>query len=570
MSLTGGFLIKKYRLFFCASMFGWIISTMNGLVDSVFAGLFVSEEAVSAIELVSPIYSIVMFMCLFAVIGTSTLFSRYAGAFEKEKSYAVAGMGMALAVIIGIISAILMICLKDVYFEFYSSSAEIEAYARQYYEALIIYAFLNPIYWWAYYLVGADGDAQICAGADGVYAFGNLGCSLIFVRRFGLFGIALGTVVSLVLSFLVIMAHFFSKRNSIRVSLHFSFSELFEMFKLGSTASFIYLYEAIVNIVLNKYVIVVFGDIYLPAFMIVNIMISFAGCFICGIDSAMPFINVCYGENNPVGLKRIMKYANRYTIALGLGFTAAAFLLAGFIPQIYGISNQAVYEASVYAARGIGLAYIFFSFEFEFSTYYIRTGKELLANIMTACNGLLFPLLFVVPLSSVFGFRGLVWGFSLAPAASLLTAFVIIAFKYGVREIPFIPIRSDSVITVYELKLCPEEIAELQKIIRGDLKSEGVGEALIERILLILEETFMVVSEKNTGKNVLADCTLMINDNDITLITRDNGMIFDITDPDIPVHSFREYVTSRLMTGSQKNSYLTTTSFNRNSYTWKR
>lgn len=570
MSLTNGFLKRKYRLLFWASLFGWTISIMNSLVDSIFAGIFISEEAVSAVELVSPIYGIIMFPCLFAVVGSSTLYSRYAGAFEKEKAYGIAGMGMIIAVIISVVSSIMMICMEDIYFAYYSSSPVIESYAREYYEALIIYTFINPIYWSSYYLVAADGDASANACSDAICAFGNLFASLLFVRRFGIRGIAYGTILSMLLGGVVIIVHFFSKRNSIRFSWHFGSKEFLEMFKLGSTTSLTYLYIAIVDILLNKYVIEEFGDSYLPAYMIINTMINFAGCFICGIDAGTPFINVCYGEGNPTGMKKIMKYVNRYTIVTSLAFTAAGFILSAYVPQLYGISDPAAYDASVYAAKGIALSYILCAFVYELSTYYIKTGKEILANSMTILYNLIFPLAFAVPFAEPFGFKGLVWDFILTPAACLILTFVIIVIKYGIKEIPFIPIRSENKISIYELAVKPEEIIELQSLVGKDLDAEGVDVKTSERIKLIIEETLMTVFEKNSGKKILADCTIIVSDSEIQLITRDNGIIFDITDPDLALGSLSEYVAARLMSVGQDNSYLTTTSFNRNSYTWKR
>ena len=50
----------------------------------------------------------------------------------------------------------------------------------------------------------------------------------------------------------------------------------------------------------------------------------------------------------------------------------------------------------------------------------------------------------------------------------------------------------------------------------------------------------------------------------LTLILRDDGQIFDITDADARVSSLRSYLVSNLMTAIPNRRNLTTTGFNRN------
>ena len=102
-----------------------------------------------------------------------------------------------------------------------------------------------------------------------------------------------------------------------------------------------------------------------------------------------------------------------------------------------------------------------------------------------------------------------------------------------------------------------------------DLSSMGVDDGLIKKIQLLAEETLMIVHDRNEGKKILADCTVMVDDEKISLITRDNGEVFDVTEVNGDIKTFREYVTAQLMTSGQESSYLLTTSFNRNCFVWE-
>ncbi len=73
----------------------------------------------------------------------------------------------------------------------------------------------------------------------------------------------------------------------------------------------------------------------------------------------------------------------------------------------------------------------------------------------------------------------------------------------------------------------------------------------------------MVVHDRNSGRRIKAEVTVDLNEG-LTLILRDDGEIFDITDSDARISSLRSYLVSNLMTVIPNRRNLTTTGFNRN------
>ena len=87
--------------------------------------------------------------------------------------------------------------------------------------------------------------------------------------------------------------------------------------------------------------------------------------------------------------------------------------------------------------------------------------------------------------------------------------------------------------------------------------------------MLLTEELEMLILEKNPGKKILSECTLMIRD-DIQLIFRDNGVLFDITDEDSSITSLRSYLVANLMVRQRRKNHLVTTSYNRNAFRFEK
>lgn len=73
----------------------------------------------------------------------------------------------------------------------------------------------------------------------------------------------------------------------------------------------------------------------------------------------------------------------------------------------------------------------------------------------------------------------------------------------------------------------------------------------------------MAVKDRNGARKVLAEATLDLNEG-VSLVLRDDGEIFDITDADARISSLRSYLVCSIMEGQKNRMNLTTTGYNRN------
>lgn len=563
-----GFMAKKYNSLLIASLLGWVVSLVGSLSDGILAGVFISEEAVGAVKLVSPLFNILLFFATLLGVGVSTLFSAYLGAFDKEKAARLNGTGLLSAVLAGIVFAVLMFVFRDLYFGFFGSGEIVDSLGRDYYACFYILAFTYPMYWLVYYLVSADGDHRNILWCDLVNAITNPIFSILLVGKFGIVGLGYGTVSSNLITIVILAAHFFKKNNAVKFKMAFSAKELGKIFSIGSSMSLAQIYIAIVDIIMIKIVISQLGESYLAAYSVINLILNFGGCFSCSIDAAGPFVSVAYGENNTVVQQNAMRLASKNALVLGIVFTVIEFALAGIIPKLYGISDPEIYAAAVYAGRILALTNIGMAFEKELADYYPRINQIFLSNFFSIVYSLIAPIVLIVPLSYALGFNGIIWGFFLTPYVTLALGFLYVAFRHGRSMFPFLIATSTDTIFVHEIEIEDKEIVELNAVIGEELKSCNVDSSIIIPLQLMIEETFMIVKERNSGKKILADCSIIVGKENVRLITRDNGEIFDITDVDAKINSLRQYVTARIIEENDASEYLTTISFNRNSYLW--
>jgi len=565
----GSFYNKKYVNVFIGSLLGWVVSVVGGMADSIIAGLYLDSNAVSAVGLVTPIGSFLYFLSILISVGIAIMYSTELGAFNVERSRKIAGMGLIASITIGVVIAVLMLIFKDAILGFYGCSGEIMQYASDYYDAYVWIGLLYPPMWLIYNMISFDGDSVTILINDIVIALLNSLLSFILVQKIGVAGLAMGTLLSTIAGFIVLIPHFFKKSNSIHFKFYFSLKDMWESVKLSSASSSTYLYMALLDIIFNKLIIVMYGDIYLPAYTVVNAVINFQGVLACAMGAGAIFTSVAYGENNPNAIKRILKTVLKFGLVLTLIFTAIMAVVSPYWSSLYAITEPEIAAASRFAGLLIPLESILTFFIYSGLVYYPVINRPTEGNILALTYMFLGPILIAAPLGYFIGFNGLSVGFFLTPFFAALVLVVYLAFKKKLNKNMVLPSDTDEEELHLDIKLNVESIVALRDKVGEFLQSESVPEKIVNEIKIILEDTLTYIKDKN-NKTVLCECTVLVNHKHVRVITKDNGKVFDITKEADNSLDLRCYVAARLMEQANEKSNTTTISFNRNTYIWER
>ena len=200
------------------------------------------------------------------------------------------------------------------------------------------------------------------------------------------------------------------------------------------------------------------------------------------------------------------------------------------------------------------------------SSYYIIVGKIPLGVLICALRDVVIALPFAVLGVHAGGIYGMSIGLMLAQPVSYLVSVLYVRWKYGKENYPlFIAGKENAKKTLfYELEVKEDNIISVRDDMEKELKQENYSLETINRVMLLVEEALMMISDNNPGRMVLAECSLIIGEN-LTLIIKDDGQLFDMTKNDMEVSSIRRYVMSNLIGRiSEKKMHFLTLSYNRN------
>ena len=145
------------------------------LCDSIIAGYFIGDTGVAAINAITPVTGVVTFFGDLVSTGVGIVFAREVGAMRKKRADEIYSQGLIISISIGLISALTIFFIKDIYFKANGITGDILNNALQYYRLVPFNAFLTIFIFYIEQMVYSDGD-ELCNNICYVFQIGgNIG-----------------------------------------------------------------------------------------------------------------------------------------------------------------------------------------------------------------------------------------------------------------------------------------------------------------------------------------------------------------------------------------------------------
>ena len=549
-----GFQFKKMVL---SSILMMIAFSLSGIADFVLAAQFFGDNAMAAVNLVTPIFFVAAFLSSLIGTGTAYLYSFEIGAFRHEKANKLIGQGAILAVTSSILLATVLFFGRDAFFSLFNVTGELETFAREYYSVFFLSIAINPIYFLMYVIVYADGGGKNGVIATFLNLLVNFVASIVLGMKFGMSGIAFGTLLGYLASILVFAKWIFVDSRTLRPILYISLSETVRIIKYSFVHASLYLYIGLGNIILNAFFLKTFGEENFPILSVVLSILQLA-VFLDGVaEAAEPPINVYLGEKNLDGVQKVMKIALKAAFLSGVAIIPIFLLFGEGVAGLFGI-NEAIFDETVFAIRAIGFSMPFIAVIYLFTTYYQISGHMKTAFALSFFKDFGFYLLIPMIFGVFFGMNGFFVGMMLTSVVSCVLFAIFLRVRHK-KRFPLLLEEAD--IVSRDAKLNLERVLSLRDWSEGEFLKRGFDSKLVMKISLIIEEIGMLIVENNPEIEPLTELTLIFDEKP-RIIIRDNGKRIDLTDE--TVKSFRNFFIYSFLEGSNVGKrYLTTQNYNR-------
>lgn len=402
---------KLLRSFAVPSITATLVSSLYNIVDQVFIGQGVGYLGNAATNVSYPLSTICLAISLLIGIGSASRFSICLGRGDTDQAAKIAGNGVTLMALAGILYLVLGEVLLTPMLRIFGATTEVMPYAQSYASIILIGMPFLILTNGISNLIRADGSpkySMICMVAGAVVNT-ILDPIFIFVFQWGMFGAALATILGQILSFLLAIRYLWAFRTITLEKECFrpDWSDGLHTLSMGISSSVNQIAITIVQVVLNNSLtyygaMSVYGeDIPLAACGIVMKTNAILLSIIVGISQGVqPIIGFNYGARKYDRVKQAYLLAIRWNFVI----SAVGFLLFQLFPRpiisIFGSGEELYFDFAVLFMRTFLFMVIVNGVQVLSSSFFTAIGKALKGLLLSLTRQVFFliPLILILPL----------------------------------------------------------------------------------------------------------------------------------------------------------------------------
>ena len=414
------------------SILSSIVNVIYNMADTYFVSLMKDTNATAAVSITMPVFLFfVAFGNIFGV-GGSAYISRSMGEGNHKKVKKISAFSIFSSILSGVIVLALILCfIKPLINALGATNDAVYNYGYDYLKYIAIGGPMIVTSITASNLVRGEGGAKESMVGMMIGTITNiiLDPIMILTLHMGVGGAAIATVIGNVAS-VVYYAIYLMKGNSIlscnpaRFSVRDGIAR--NVIPIGIPAAINNILMSVSNIILNNFM-EEYGAEAIAALgiaMKVNMLIVFVQMGI-GIG-IQPLIGYSYGAKNMERLKKTMRFTMLCTFVIGTVLTILYFIFDAQIINLFnGEGNQEVTKYGVKILNGLNIAGPFIGILFTYNFAFQGMGKSIPSLVLSlGRQGLIF-LPFLIIMSKVVGFNGIVYAQSTADLACILLAIIM-------------------------------------------------------------------------------------------------------------------------------------------------
>lgn len=426
--LTGK--IKPMYFKYLSAAFGSSFAmSIYSCVDMAMVGQYQGPEGTAALAVVAPLWNIINSLGFLMGIGGSVIFATLRGESERnrKRSNEVFTASLIGGAILALISWIAIVFFDDELLTLFGAEETLLPVAKEY---LVTIKMIFPSFLFVQLVSaylrndGAPGLATKGVLIGGV--FNILGDYIfIFPMGMGVFGGGLATSLGSVFSLLIMLTHFFSKKNTLRLERPTRLlSTLGRINLTGFSTFFVDIAMGILTILFNRQILTYLGTDALAVYGIIINISTFVQCCAYSVgQAAQPIISTNYGAKQGGRIREVLKYALGTAAAFGIVWTLMAMIAPDLFVRIFMAPTERILEIAPYIIRVYGISFLLLPFNI-FSTYYFQALlKPQTAFIVSVARGAVISggLILLLPLVT----ENALW-FAMPITELLVAVFVVV------------------------------------------------------------------------------------------------------------------------------------------------
>lgn len=424
----GAWELLKYALPTVCMMLFTSIYTM---VDGVFVAQFVSVNALSALNIVNPIFSLVMGFGVMLGAGGSAVIAKNIGEKRLKEAHENLSALVLCGFCLGVILMFLLMAFMDILLRFLGATDLLLPLCKEY--CWCILPFLAP---WVLELMFSS--YFITAGTPKLGLIATLGSGLfnivgdyllIAVLGWGIKGAAIATGLATCIPVVVGLIYFQKKTHSlhferpvmrVRVILKSCTNGLSEM--ISNLAAMI------ITLSYNLIMIRLAGEQGVAAItVILYLEFLFTAGFYGFASGIAPIISYNYGAQNRVQLRRVVKDAYLFVIFASIAVYAISMLGNEFLVGIFADPDSELFAMASHGLRIFATGFLFAGVSLMTSNMFTALSNGAVSATISTLRSFVFVIVCLILFSTWWGVEGVWLAVPVAETLSIIVCAIFLA-----------------------------------------------------------------------------------------------------------------------------------------------
>ena len=440
MDFLNGRIRPMYFRYLSAAFGSAMITSVYSIVDTAMVGQYHGPQGTAALAVVAPVWNIIYSLGLLMGIGGSVLFSTKRGSAEnsggaEQQYFTAAGIG---SVLLAVLAWLGLLLFERPLLTFFGADDALLLLAREYMRPI---KYVFPLFLFNQMLAaflrndGAPALATLGVLSGGIFnIFGDY--FFVFPCDMGIYGAGLATAIGSGISFLVMLTHFFGRRNTLRmVKPERLLRKLREITVTGFSTFFIDVAMGILTVLFNRQIMQYLGANALAIYGPIIQVSTFVQCCAYSVGQAsQPIISINFGAGKGGRIRETLRLALWTTVFFGVFWTALSMACPNVYIRIFMAPTPEILEMAPAIVRTYALSFLLLPFNI-FSTYYFQAiMKPKAAFVVSVARGLIISGILIMALPALVS-ADAIW-FAMPVTELLVMLYAAAAIRRYTRALP--------------------------------------------------------------------------------------------------------------------------------------
>ena len=405
MLLSGKSLKHDFIRFVSATVASQVVFSLYSMVDGLMVSIGVNEYAMSAVNLAIPFTNALFSIAVLFAVGSSTLIAIFIAQEKRHEADTLFSQNLVtLLLLSAVITALVLLFLEP--FAYLLGADEITLdYVKQYLLGIAPFSVCYLVSYNLEVLVKTDGYALFTV-IGGCLTNCVLDYIAIFHLDMGVFGAAVATGISQLVTCISYFIHFFSKKCTFRLrKFRFDPRLYARILPIGLSDGVTELCTGLMIFLFNRTVLRCIGTDGVVTYTVIAYVTTIIINLMVGISQgSQPLVSYHYGREDHAGCRKLLRYA------LTTVCVVAPLLFLGlyvFAPQIVSAylshASAELVDYSVHAFRRYSVSYLLVGFNVVIGGFLTALERPVPAISISVGRGLVLQSAVLLTLAAVFG-----------------------------------------------------------------------------------------------------------------------------------------------------------------------